>query len=83
MAGFEQSDTSSKVIDLIAGELNVNKQEIRQESTFNDMGADSLDMVEIIMKLEEQFGIEISDDQAERLKTVKDVVTYVQTHRTK
>ena len=53
------------------------------QSTLQDLGADSLDMVEIIMKLEEQFGIEINDEDAEKLHNISDVVDYVQNLRTK
>ncbi len=83
MVAFEYGDTSAKVIELIASELSINNQEIKESATFNDLGADSLDMVEIIMKLEEHFGIEIKDEDAEHMKTVKDVIVYVQAHRTK
>jgi acyl carrier protein len=83
MAVFERSDTKDKVISIIASELGRKSGEIQEDSTFNDIGADSLDMVEVIMKLEEQFGIEIKDEEAEHMKSVKDVVDFVNSHRTK
>jgi acyl carrier protein len=83
MAVFERSDTKDKVISIIASELGRKSAEIQEDSTFNDIGADSLDMVEVIMKLEEQFGIEIKDEEAEHMKSVKDVVDFVNSHRTK
>jgi len=83
MATFERNDTHNKVIDLIAQELSIDKKTISEQSTLADLGADSLDIVEIIMKLEEQFGIEIKDEDAEGMKTIKDVIDYVHAHRTK
>jgi acyl carrier protein len=83
MAGFEKNDTYNKVVDIIADKLSVAKNTITPQSTLQTLGADSLDMVEIIMKLEEQFGIEINDDDAEKLSTVNDVADYVHNLRTK
>lgn len=83
MATFERNDTYNKIIDLIAQELSIDKKRINEQSTLASLGADSLDIVEIIMKLEEQFGLEIKDEDAEKMKTVKDVVDYVHERRTK
>lgn len=83
MAGFDKSDTQAKVVDIIAQKLKIDKSTITSSSTLADLGADSLDMVEIIMKLEEQFGIEIKDEDAEKLHNVMEVVDYVQNLRTK
>ena len=83
MATFEKTDTSAKVITIIAEELKVDKSTIKPESTFQDLGADSLDMVQMVMKLEEQFGIEINDQDAEKLTNVADVVEYIHNKRTK
>lgn len=83
MVSFEQTDTHHKVIDLIKQELNVEGKDISEQTTLNALGADSLDMVEIIMKLEEQFGLEISDEDAEGFKTVHDIIVYVHKRRTK
>ena len=83
MAEFNRQDTFDKVVDIIADKLNIDKSTITGQSTLQDLGADSLDIVEIIMKLEEQFGIQIKDTQAENLHTVDDVVSYVHQLRTK
>ena len=83
MATFDRSDTQAKSIDIIAQELGIDKKLVTEHATLSDLGADSLDIVEIIMKMEEQFGIEIKDEDAENMKTVKDVVDYLNSHRTK
>jgi acyl carrier protein len=83
MAGFDRTDTYNKVVDIVAQKLKVEKQVITPSSTLADLGADSLDMVEIIMKLEEQFGIEINDEEAEKLHNVDQVVDYVQQLRSR
>jgi acyl carrier protein len=83
MANFDRADTSNKVIDIVAQKLKVDKNTIAVTSTLQDLGADSLDLVEIIMKLEETFGIEINDEDAEKLHNISDVVEYVHNLRTK
>ena len=83
MAGFDRADTATKVIAVIADKLKIEKGTVQPTSTLQDLGADSLDMVEIVMKLEEQFGIEINDEDAEKLHNVNDVIDYVQNLRTK
>ncbi len=70
-----------KVKALIKDKLNIEGTEITLTTTFADLGADSLDIVELIMGLEEEFGIEIPDEDAEKLKTVGDAVTYIETHK--
>ena len=68
-----------KLIDLIAINLGVDANKITMESHFiNDLGADSLDTVELVLELEDQFGIEIPDDFTETLFTVADVYTYLE-----
>jgi len=70
--------TQERVIKVIIEELGVKEKEVKPESIFiEDLGADSLDTVELIMALEEEFGIEIPDDDAEKAKTVGDVITYI------
>ena len=70
--------TFEKVRDIVVDQLSVEADEVAIESTFiDDLGADSLDIVELIMAFEEEFGIEIPDEAAEKIKTVKDVVTYI------
>lgn len=70
--------TFEKVRDIVVDQLGVEADEVAIESTFiDDLGADSLDIVELIMAFEEEFGIEIPDEAAEKIKTVQDVVTYI------
>ena len=70
-----------KVKKIIAEKLSVDLEEIVPEASFtDDLGADSLDLVELIMSMEEEFDIEISDEDAEKLVTVKDALEYVETH---
>jgi acyl carrier protein len=68
-----------KVKDIIAEQLGVKKEEIKPESSFvDDLGADSLDTVEVVMALEEEFGVEIPDEDAEKITTVGDAVKYIE-----
>jgi acyl carrier protein len=83
MATFDRNDTAAKVKALIAQELKVDPASVAETSTFKDLGADSLDMVQIVMKFEEQFGLEIKDEDAEHMNNVADVVNYIHGKRTK
>lgn len=68
-----------KLIEITSKTLNVKKDEISVDSNFiDDLGADSLDQVELIMELEEAFSCEIPDDEAAKIRTVKDAVSYIQ-----
>jgi acyl carrier protein len=68
-----------EVKEVVVEQLNVNPDEVKLESDFvEDLGADSLDVVELVMALEEKFEIEIPDEDAENIKTVKDVVEYIE-----
>ena len=70
--------TFDKVRDIVVDQLGVEAGEVKIDSTFiDDLGADSLDIVELIMAFEEEFGIEIPDEAAEKIKTVQDVVSYI------
>ena len=70
--------TFEKVRDVVVEQLGVKESEVKPEARFvEDLGADSLDTVELAMAIEEEFGIEISDDDAEKAKTVADVVEYI------
>ena len=73
------SDMVEKVKDIIAEELGVEREKLTEGASFmEDLGADSLDTVELVMALEEEFGNEIPDEQAEKLLTVGDVVKYIE-----
>ncbi len=72
------ADTSSRVKAIIVDKLGVDENEVTNEASFtNDLGADSLDTVELIMEFEKEFNIAIPDDQAEKIATVGDAVTYI------
>lgn len=72
------SDIESKVKDIIVEQLGVSADQVKLESKFiEDLGADSLDTVELVMAFEEEFGIEVPDEDAEKLQSVADVVNYV------
>ncbi|MBI2902603.1 MAG: acyl carrier protein [Candidatus Methylomirabilis oxyfera] len=76
MAGLEE-----KVKKIIVDQLGVDAAEVTAEASFiEDLGADSLDTVELVMALEEEFGIEIPDEEAEKIATVKDAVEYIKAH---
>lgn len=71
-----------KVKSIIAEQLGVGEDEIKLESSFiDDLGADSLDIVELVMAMEEEFEVEIPDEEAENIKTVGDAVNYINTHK--
>ncbi len=70
-----------KVRDIVVSELSVTEDQVTPEAKFvDDLGADSLDVVELIMKFEEEFDIEIPDEDAEKLQTIQDAVTYIEEH---
>jgi acyl carrier protein len=67
-----------KIIEIISQKLNLSKDQVKPEASFvDDLGADSLDLVELVMAMEEAFGMEVPDEDAEKLRTVKDVIEYV------
>jgi len=71
--------SEDKIKTIIADQLGVKFEEVTQEASFvNDLGADSLDTVELIMGLEEEFEIEIPDEDAEKIKTVGDIIKYIE-----
>jgi acyl carrier protein len=73
------SDTVNKVKGIIAEQLGVKTEEVTPEASFvEDLGADSLDTVELVMALEEEFGIEIPDEDAEKMTTVGEAVKYIE-----
>lgn len=72
------ANVEEKVKKIVAEQLGVNLDEVSLESSFvDDLGADSLDTVELVMALEEEFGIEIPDEDAEKIANVKDAVNYI------
>lgn len=74
-------DIYEKIKKIIAERLSLSEDEIRMDSSFlDDLGADSLDIVELVMAFEEEFDIKIPDEDAEKIETVKDVVDYVKSH---
>jgi len=77
-----EKSVERRVIEIIVEQLGVSEEEVAMEASFvDDLGADSLDLVELIMAMEEEFGLEISDEDAEKILTVQDVVNYI-TERT-
>ena len=73
------SEIESKVKAIIVDKLGVDEAEVKSEASFtNDLGADSLDTVELIMEFENELGISIPDDKAETIQTVQDAINYIQ-----
>ncbi len=65
--------------EVVVEQLSVNPDEVKEDAKFvEDLGADSLDVVELVMALEEKFDIEIPDDEAEKIQTTKDVIAYIE-----
>jgi acyl carrier protein len=76
------TNVEQKVKNIIADQLGVGEDEIKPAASFiEDLGADSLDIVELVMAMEEEFEVEIPDEEAENIKTVQDAVNYVTTHK--
>ena len=73
--------TAERVKDIVVEQLGVSADQVNPGAKFvDDLGADSLDTVELIMALEEEFGIEIEDEEAEKLQTVDDVIKYIESN---
>ena len=76
-----EMEIAAKVKELIKDKLSVDEADIKDEASFTgDLGADSLDIVEFVMDLEKEFGIEIPDDEAEKIQTVGDAIKYIEEH---
>ena len=74
-------EIEEKVIQIVTEQMSVDKTEISRETSFvNDLNADSLDTVELVMELEDEFDLTIPDDEAEKLKTVGQAIEYIQAH---
>ncbi len=77
----EENSIESKVRDIIVEQLGVSADQVTTEAKFiEDLGADSLDTVELVMAFEEEFNIEVPDEEAEKLLTVSDVIRYIEDH---
>lgn len=73
---------ADKLKDIIAEELGVDREEVTENARFiDDLGADSLDTVELVMRFEEEFGIEIPDEDAEKIQSVRDAISYIDEHK--
>ncbi len=78
------SNIEERVKKIVAEQLGVKEEEIKNNMSFvEDLGADSLDTVELVMALEDEFGTEIPDDQAEKIRTIQQTIDYIETHNPK
>jgi acyl carrier protein len=76
------SETSERVKKIVVEHLGVENEKVTEEASFiDDLGADSLDIVELVMAFEEEFGVEIPDDAAEKITTVKDAIDYIEQNK--
>ncbi len=76
-----KSDIEQAIIKIIVDQLDIDEEEVTPESAFiDDLGADSLDLVELVMHMEEVFDVEIPDDDAESITTVQDAINYIDNH---
>jgi acyl carrier protein len=76
------SDISERVKKIVVEHLGVDEAKVSEEASFvDDLGADSLDTVELVMAFEEEFGVEIPDDAAEKITTVKDAIDYIEQNK--
>ena len=74
-------DVAERIIEIISEQMNVDKSQITPATTFvNDLGADSLDTVELVMQFEDEFNISIPDEEAEKIQAVGDAIKYIEEH---
>ncbi|MBI1699847.1 acyl carrier protein [Lactobacillus crispatus] len=79
---MSEEEIFNKIKDMIADNFDVDKDKITEDTNFmNDLDADSIDLVEFILQLEDEFGAEIPDDEAEKIKTIGDAVSYIKYHQ--
>ncbi|MBI2193985.1 MAG: acyl carrier protein [Planctomycetes bacterium] len=76
-----QSEIAEKIINIVCTQLDVKREQVTPETSFiNDLGADSLDTVELIMEIENAFDLSIPDEEAEKIQTVGEAIRYIETH---
>jgi acyl carrier protein len=76
------SETADRVKKIVVEHLGVEQEKVTEEASFiDDLGADSLDIVELVMAFEEEFGVEIPDDAAEKITTVNDAIAYIEANK--
>jgi len=76
------SEVEAKVKEIVCEQLGVSEDEVSPDASFiEDLGAGSLDIVELVMALEEEYDLEISDEEAEKIRTVGDVVAFIESHK--
>ncbi|TVQ52987.1 MAG: acyl carrier protein [Phycisphaerales bacterium] len=79
-----EQEIEAKVVEIVAEQMGVDKSEITRETSFtNDLNADSLDVVELVMEFEDEFETSIPDEEAEKIQTVGQAITYISTHMNK
>lgn len=78
----DNTNIETRVVEIVSKQLDVSKDKVKPETSFiNDLGADSLDIVELVMEFEEAFEMNIPDEDAEKIRTVGDVVAYITKHK--
>lgn len=76
----DKDKIEKKVIEIVKEKLHLDRDPRKEDSFIDDLGADSLDTVELVMELEEEFGMEIPDEEAEKITTVQQAIDYIETH---